>query len=179
MLSDNMRFSTYRLCEFEEMGGTWETVEISKRTDEYTDRLCKLQLEGKEGYTHIRFYKNGLAMIGVPFYNKETNQIYDNMTSDITNKMKEILYDYDRVKKLNPFIQKRINQQALYDITTVLTWLVIIAMIFITLFKVISIIECTIGIILLTTHLLAKKKVWYPKIRLIGSTERNYYENYK
>lgn len=179
MIPDSMRFSLYRLCEFEEIGGTWESIEISQRTENYTERLCKLNLEGMEGYTHIRFYKDGQAIIGAPFYDVENNKLHNNIASDITRRIDEILYDHEYVKKLNPFIQKRINQQALYTITSALVWIIAIITIFLTLFRVITILECCIGIILLIIHLIAKRKIWLPKIKLIGSTERQYYETYK
>lgn len=178
-IPDYMRFSTHRLCEFEVMGGDWESIEISERTDKYTDRLCRIELDGLEAYTHIRFYKDGYAMIGVPFYDPETKQLCNDITPDIVNKMNDILFNHSAVKKLDPFVQKRINHEAMYAITTALTWIIILVLILLTLFKVLSILECGIGIALLIVHLIAKRKIWKPKIQLIGSEGRNYYEKYR
>lgn len=173
------RFCQYYLIDFDELGGRWDTIEVSKRTSKYTDRLCKLSLDGIEEYTHIRFYKNGLAMIGDPFIDIDTGKTITRTDPEIMAYMNSILFNIDNRHNLSPYTEKRHNQETVYEITTVLVWILIAVLTILTLFRVLSILECGIGITLLTIHLIAKRKIWREKIQLIGSKEKDYYSRYK
>jgi len=173
------RFNQYYLIDFDELGGHWETIEISKRTNEYTDRLCKLSLDGLEEHTHIRFYKNGLAMIGDPFIDINTGKKITRTDPEITKHMNSILFDIDNRHNLSPYTGKRHNQEAVYEISSVLVWILIGVLIVLSFFHILSVLECSIGIALLVIHLIAKRIVWRERIQLIGSKEKDYYNKYK
>lgn len=174
-----VRFSEYRLSDFEEIGGKWESIEITKRTKNYTDRLCKLLLNDIEEYTHIRFYKNGLAMIGEPFVDIISGKIIKNQEPQITQKIDDTVYNLKNRTSISPLIKKRHHQQTIYDITGILVWILILFTIFLVFIDKLSIIKGSIGIILLIIHLIAKRKIWHTKIMLIGSIERDYYRTFK
>lgn len=173
------RFNEYYLIDFEEIGGKWETIEVTKRTDEYTDRLCKLSFEGIEEFTHIRFYKNGLAMIGDPFIDIKTGRKITRTDPEITARMNSIIFNIDNRHNLSFYTQKRFNQETVYELTTVFVWILIAIFIVLSFLHVLGVLECGIGIALLIIHLIAKRKMWRDKIRLIGSKEKDYYSRYK
>ena len=173
------RFNQYYLIDFDELGGRWETIEISKRTNEYTDRLCKLSLDGIEEHTHIRFYKNGLAMIGDPFIDINTGKKITRTDAQITTHMNAVLFSLENRKTKSPYTRKRHNQESVYEMTSVLVWIVMAIVAILTLFHILTVLECGIGITLLVIHLIAKRIIWCDKIRLIGSEEKDYYSKYK
>ncbi len=173
------RFKEYRLCDFEEIGGKWEPIKVTKKTKYYTERLCKLSFETIEEYTHIRFYKNGLAMIGEPFVDHITGKLIKNDDPQITTRMDEILFSIENRKNISATIMKRYEQETLYKLSSIIAWFFIIGTIILTYIEMISIIECCIGIILLLLFLLSKRKIWHEKIMLLGSVEHNYYQQYK
>lgn len=173
------RFNEYFLTDFEELGGKWETIEVTKRTDKYTDRFCKLTFEDIEEYTHIRFYKNGLAMIGEPFIDIKTGKKITRTDPQITTRMDDINYRLESKYNISPITRKRNNRKSFYEMSTVLVWIIITVLITLTFFHKLTILECGIGTILLIIHLIAKRVIWHEKILLTGSIEKNYYERYK
>lgn len=173
------RFNEYYLIDFEEIGGKWKTIEVTKRTDKYTDRFCKLSFEGIEEFTHIRFYKNGLAMIGDPFIDIKTGKKITRTDPEITARMNSIIFNKDNWHSLSPYTQKRFNQETVYELTTVLVWILIAILILLSFLRVLGVLECGIGMALLIIHLIAKRKIWREKIQLIGSKEKDYYSRYK
>jgi hypothetical protein len=58
-------------------------------------------------------YRKGLIERTALFYNPETKQLCNDITPDIVNKMNDILFNHSAVKKLDPFVQKRINHEAI------------------------------------------------------------------
>jgi len=177
ILSD--RFNEYYLTDFEEIGGKWETIEVTKRTQKYTDRFCRLSFEGIEEYTHIRFYKNGLAMIGEPFIDIKTGKKITRTDPQITTRMDKILFDVENRKNINPTIIKRYEQETLYRLSSIIAWFFIMGTTILAYMGMISIMKCCIGVILILLFLLSKRKIWHEKIILIGSDVKNYYERYK
>lgn len=173
------RFNEYFLLDFEEIGGKWETIEVTKRTEKYTDRFCKLSFEGIEEYTHIRFYKNGLAMIGEPFIDIKTGKKITRVDPQITTRMDSLIYNMEYKRKGSPLVNKRHDQEAFYSMGSALIWILIVVMVGLTFFRILNIPECAVSVVLLIITLVAKRAMWHEKIILIGSDVKNYYERYK